>query len=214
MPRAAPVAEASADVLFESALAALDPRRAEFVRQYLVDLVGSKAAARAGYSERSAHVTASRLLSDAKVAEAVRLGRAARSIRTRITADAVVLELARVAFADLRKLASWGAGTVALVDSVELSDDVAAAVVEVAAGEHGPRLKLAPKLPALERLGRHLGLWSDGAEDRAADAAAVVAVLEAARERVARARASGPGPGEPVTSVSSVTSPDPGPADG
>ena len=177
-----------AEALFESALAALDPRRAAFVREYLVDLVGQKAAARAGYAEGSAHVTASRLLKDAKVAEAVRLGKLARSIRTRITADDVVLELARLAFADLRKLATWGAATVALVDSGELSDDVAAAVVEVAAGEHGPRLKLAPKLPALEKLGRHVGLFQDRDDDRAADAAAIVALLEAARERVARAR--------------------------
>lgn len=42
--------------------AALKPRERTFVREYLVDLCGTKAAQRAGYSEKSAASQASRLL--------------------------------------------------------------------------------------------------------------------------------------------------------
>jgi phage terminase small subunit len=175
---------------YEAALAALSPKRAAFVREYLADLNATAAAKRVGYAEGSAHVTGSRLLSDAKVCLAIRLGIEARSVRCRITADSVVLELARLAFADLRRVARWGPAGLELVDSGELDDDAAAAVVEVGQTEHGPKLKLGPKLPALERLGRHLGMWRDEQEDRAAEAAGIVAYLEAGRERVERARAA------------------------
>lgn len=184
------MADQSAGDLYEAALARLKDKRAAFVREYLVDLNATAAAKRAGYAAKGARQEGSRLLSNADIAEAIRLGREARGVRLEITADAVVLELARIAFADLRRAVTWGPGTVALVESHLIDDDTARAIAEIGQSEHGPRLKLAPKLPALERLGRHLGLWVDDDKDaKAADAAAIVAVLEAARLRVERARA-------------------------
>lgn len=175
---------------YEAALAGLPVKRALFVREYLLDLNATAAARRAGYAEGSAHVTGCRLLSDAKVSAAIAAGLEARSVRCRITADQVVLELARLAFADLRRVARWGSATLELLESEALDDDAAAAVVEVAQTEHGPKVKLGPKLPALERLGKHLGLWRETEADRAAEAAGIVAYLEAGRERVERARAA------------------------
>ena len=53
-------------------MAELDNKRRElFAREYVVDFDGAAAARRAGYSERSAHVTASRILSDAKAQERI-----------------------------------------------------------------------------------------------------------------------------------------------
>lgn len=179
----------SAAEAFEAALLLLSGRRAAFVQEYLIDLNATAAAKRCGYAEGSAHVTGCRLLSDAKVAAAVSLGKEARSVRSMISADAVVLELARLAFADVRKVATWGAGTVALVDSVALDDDTAAAVVEVSAGKHGPKLKLASKLQALDRLQRHLEA-RQRAEAGKGDDGSIAAVLEAGRARVAAARAA------------------------
>jgi len=49
----------------------LTPKQARFVAEYQVDLNATQAAIRAGYSPTSAHVTASRMLSDAKVRAAV-----------------------------------------------------------------------------------------------------------------------------------------------
>lgn len=69
---------------------ALTPKQQRFVDEYLVDLNGKQAAIRAGYAERSAEVTASRLLSNANVASAINKALAARSQRTEITADYVL----------------------------------------------------------------------------------------------------------------------------
>ena len=46
----------------------LTPRQERFCREFLVDLNGTKASVRAGYSEKTAYSQASRLLKNAKVA--------------------------------------------------------------------------------------------------------------------------------------------------
>lgn len=63
----------------------LTPKQAEFVRQYLIDLNAKQAAIRAGYSENTAEMQGSRLMSYAKVQQAVAEGqkqKAAKSART------------------------------------------------------------------------------------------------------------------------------------
>lgn len=63
----------------------LTPKQAEFVRQYLIDLNAKQAAIRAGYSENTAEMQGSRLMSYAKVQQAVAEGqkqKAAKSSRT------------------------------------------------------------------------------------------------------------------------------------
>jgi phage terminase small subunit len=76
-------------------------RRDAFVREFLVDLNGTQAAIRAGYSARSASVQAARLLANAKVAAAIEAGKAARAERTGITQERVLQELAVLAFSDI-----------------------------------------------------------------------------------------------------------------
>src|SRR4051794_28599700 len=73
-------------------------KRAVFVREYLVDRNGTRAAIAAGYAPRSASVTSCRLLRNAKVqGEVVGLANE-RLGRLEVTADAVLQELAKVAF--------------------------------------------------------------------------------------------------------------------
>lgn len=79
----------------------LAPLHARFVREYLTDLNARAAARRAGYSERSAHDTGSRLLQRDDVrAEIARLEEA-RWLRLDISADRVDRELAAVGFSNL-----------------------------------------------------------------------------------------------------------------
>ena len=59
----------------------LNPRQQRFVDQYIIDLNGTQAAIRAGYSPRTANEQASRLLAHANV-------RAAVDARTKVLADA------------------------------------------------------------------------------------------------------------------------------
>ena len=74
-----------------------------------------------------------------------------------MTADRVVLELARVAFGDPRRVMSWGPGGVRLRPSAELADEEAAIVAEVGettTKEGGSlRVKTVDKLGALRLLG-------------------------------------------------------------
>src|SRR4051794_33786192 len=144
----------------------LNERQARFVAEYLVDLNATQAAIRAGYSTATASQIGARLLANVKVAAAIAEAQAARSRRTEVTADRVVLELARVAFGDPRRVMSWGPGGVKLRPSAELADEEAAIVAEASqtVTEAGGtiRLKTVDKLGALRLLAQHLGMLGEG----------------------------------------------------
>lgn len=134
-------------------------RHARFIAEYLVDLNGTQAAIRAGFATAGAAVTASRLLREPNIQDEIARRMALRGKRLEITAESVVREIARLAFSELRKAVRWSGGKVALADSEALDPDTAAAIVEVAKGKYGIRIKLADKVRALELLGRHLGIF-------------------------------------------------------
>lgn len=78
----------------------LTPRQAAFVREYLVDLNGTQAAIRAGYSEATAGQQAEQLLKKLEIKAAVDEGMSARASRVQVTADDVVRILLKEATAD------------------------------------------------------------------------------------------------------------------
>src|SRR3954453_10757168 len=143
----------------------LNDRQRRFVEQYLVDLNATQAAIRSGYSVATANQIGARLLANVKVAAAIAEAQAARNRRTEVTADRVVLELARVAFGDPRRVMSWGPGGVRLRPSAELADEKAAIVAEMGettTKEGGSlRLKTVDKLSALRLLAQHLGMLGE-----------------------------------------------------
>jgi len=143
------------------------PKPARFVEEYLIDLNGRQAAIRAGYSSKTAEVQASRLLRNAKVQKALEEAMQARSKRTEITADRVVSELARIAFANMRDYWPKKGET---VDLHKLDQDRTAAVEEIVIDESVDssgvlhrriHLKLRDKQRALDSLARHLGMFID-----------------------------------------------------
>ena len=77
-------------------------KRSLFVREYLVDRNGTRAAIAAGYAPRSASVTSCRLLRNAKVRAELSQVTEQRLERLEVTADAVIQELAKVAFANMK----------------------------------------------------------------------------------------------------------------
>lgn len=85
---------------------ALTAMQEVFVREYLVDLNGKQAAIRAGCSERSAEVTASKWLRLAKVKEAVDAAKEARAERIDVTADLVLAQWWKLATADPNAIVS------------------------------------------------------------------------------------------------------------
>jgi phage terminase small subunit len=139
----------------------LTPKRRAFIDEYLIDFNATQAAIRAGYKEKSAHTVGSRMLGMPPVKAALEAAIAARAERTRATADRVIAEYARLAFADMRRYVEWGPDGVKLRPHWELSADDAAAVVEIVpvGAEGKARIKLYDKRPALDALARHLGLF-------------------------------------------------------
>ncbi len=136
-----------------------------FCEEYLVDLNGAQSAIRAGYSEKTANAIACNLFTKVYIQEEIQRLMKERAERTEVTADKVVMELAKIAFSDMKKFATWGKNGVTLNDSGGLSEEDAACVSEVSETEtqHGGsiRFKLHDKKGALDSLCRHLGMFTD-----------------------------------------------------
>lgn len=132
-----------------------------FIEEYMKDFNGKAAMKRAGYSARSNSFPASQLLAKPKVKAAIEARMAERRAAHEQEADRVIVELARIAFSDVRGLMVWGPDGVTLRDSADVPDDAAACVAEVSVQKRGTRLKLHDKVKALELLGKHFGLFTD-----------------------------------------------------
>lgn len=157
---------------------ALTPQQARFVEEYLIDLNATQAATRAGYSEDTAYSQGGRLLKHVEVGKAIADAVAERSVRTKVTADRVLTELARIGFGDIRSVVAWRANLsetdkededgvpetrafneVELIGSADIDHDAAAAVAEISQGKDGAlKIKMHNKVAALQEIGRHLGI--------------------------------------------------------
>jgi phage terminase small subunit len=140
----------------------MTPYEKKFVREYLKDLNATKAAIRAGYSTEGAKQRGSELLTRDDVRHSIDLAIERRAARCEITADRVLREQARLAFANMKTFAKWGPNGVELKDSGKLSEDDAACVAELSqtVTAHGGsiRFKLHDKSKALDSVAEHLGL--------------------------------------------------------
>ena len=103
----------------EPAQLGLTDLQQRFVDEYLVDLNGTQAAIRAGYSPDTARQMASENLSKPYIQIAIAEARKAQQTRTHIEADRVVVEAWNIVFADPRELVQikvgccrhcWGEG--------------------------------------------------------------------------------------------------------
>ena len=162
----------------------LTKKQQAFIQEYLIDFNGTQAAIRAGYSEKTANPQAARLLAKASVSEAIERAIDARNHRTQVTADRVVKELARVAFADMRNYVEWSKYGMWLKDSKTLSPDDTAAVTEVSEF-NTPKgrtvsFKLGHKDSALKLLAQHTGVLG-GEGDTAQEAQRYLELLDMAR---------------------------------
>ena len=164
----------------------LNEKQSRFVEEYPIDLNATQAAIRAGYSAKTAYSQGQRLLKHVEVSQAISDALSQRSQRTEITQDRVLQELAKIGFADMRKLLRWTgnrpqmnedvaeesgeveisvANFIQLFDSDELDDDIAASISEISQTKDGAlKVKLHDKQAALVSIGRHLGMFTDKVE--------------------------------------------------
>lgn len=154
------------------------PAEHAFVLEFLVDKNGTQAAIRAGYSPPGAHVMAYKLMKRPHVRAAIDKRLAALAEKIEATAERTLLELARVAFFDIRKLYHEDGKLKAIH---ELDADAAAAVASIErVGGAVAKLKAHSKVPALDALAKHFGLFK---EDNKQKGDAIAALLEAVNER-------------------------------
>lgn len=147
----------------------LTPKQALFVDEYLRDMNATQAARRAGYSAKTAETQGPRLLGNVRVQQAISAARERLAKKFEITRERVMLEYARLAFADPRNFFNDD-GTLKRVP--DLDDDAAAAlagfeVMEEFEGSGKDRfqigvtskVKWADKKGALDSISKIMG-WS------------------------------------------------------
>lgn len=167
---------------------ALTDKQKRFCDEYLIDLNATQAAIRAGYSQKTAEQTASRLLRNVKVQEYIAKRQKELSRSTEITQERVIKELALIAFSNNadyahvveKKLQVEAGGalvdvldkdgkpvmyrTVEPVLTEELTEEQKRALAVIKKGRDGLEVKSCDKVKALELLGKHLGIFTDKIE--------------------------------------------------
>jgi len=144
----------------------LTPRQERFIAEYLIDLNGTQAAIRAGYSPRTANEQAAALLAKPSIRARTEAGKARQIAKAEVTAQRVIDEMAAIGFADIRQAFKGRK----MLDVEELPDGIAKAVSStevvrrnVAGGDGHTddihKLRLWDKPKALEMLAKHLGLF-------------------------------------------------------
>jgi phage terminase small subunit len=152
-------------------------KQKRFCEEYMVDLNGTQAAIRAGYSKKTANEQAAQLLAKLSIRQYVNELQKELSESTKISAEMVINELAKVGFSNISnyikvidkeiELGEDEAGTMktATVRDIEIfkTDDVGlekmAVVSEIRRTKDGVSIKLHDKVKALEDLGKHLGVF-------------------------------------------------------
>lgn len=146
-------------------MAKLTAKQRRFVDEYLIDLNGTRAAIRAGYSPKTAQEQASRLLSNVMIREAIEKAQAERSRRTGINQDRVIAELAKIAFLNPTDVIDMDEATVKGEANRDDTACVASVKVKTIPTEDGNiterEVKTYDKIKALELLGKHLSLFTD-----------------------------------------------------
>lgn len=184
---------------------ALTGKQTLFVAEYLVDLNAKQAAIRAGYKPGYARQIANNNLKHEGIRAAIAKAQAPRLARLDMDAEAVLVELARIARANVLDYMRIGEDGAPVVDFARLDRESAAALSEVTVEEFArgsgkdrrdmrrTRFRLHDKLAALDKLARHFGLMRermslenpDGSalapqRDARQVARAVIAILERA----------------------------------
>lgn len=153
----------------------LDPKRARFVQEYLIDLNATQAAIRAGYAKKNADVTGPRMLGNIGIQKEIAAAMAKRAERLEITADTWLRELACSGFLDPKDIFEDDGSLKQIKDMPESARRAIAGldVTELFDGETGDqkhaiglvkKIKFVPKINALEIIGKHLGFLKDKME--------------------------------------------------
>jgi phage terminase small subunit len=169
---------------YNHAMRLLTQKQELFIAEYLIDGNGKRAAISAGYSPRTADKQASQLLDHPRIAAKIGAKLLKRMDRLEITADRVLQELAKLAFYDPGALLESD-GSMKQIKDIDDVTRMAVAGLEVTELFEGTgdqkhayglckKIKLADKGQNLERLGKHLKLFTDKTEVTGVDGGPIV----------------------------------------
>lgn len=154
----------------------IKPKQEKFCQEYVIDLNGTQAAIRAGYSKKTAQEQSSRLLSNVIIQERIKELQEEARKRNELKADDVIQELRKIGFMDIGELFE-GDG---LKSASELSDKAKASISSIKVikktygkddnktTEESTEYKLWDKRAALVDLGKHLGIFEKDNSQKAA----------------------------------------------
>jgi phage terminase small subunit len=169
----------------------LTEKQRKFVAEYQVDLNGTAAAIRAGYSPKTAEVIANHLVKKSWVSEAIKKQTEERLHRVGVRADEVLTRMARLGFADIRKLYrddgtllpphEWPEEIVPCVAGVETFEEYQGKGKNRVLVGHTRKVKLWDPNPSLTNMAKNLGVIGNGKhrdEDEEKDVGRTLTTLE------------------------------------
>ena len=159
------------------------PRQEVFCQEYIIDLIATQAAIRAGYSKRTAGSQGDRLLKKVKIQQRIKNLQSERAKRTEITSDRVLEELGKIAFSNVGDFIQMkdkdGLISMEMLDN--LTKEQLACVSEITEyetdrGNKRFRFKLHDKIKGLELIGKHLSMFNENINHKFQDGCGVLMV--------------------------------------
>ncbi|MGYP003371649609 len=155
----------------------MTPAQKRFCDEYLIDLNATRAY-KIAYpnckKDETANANSSRLLRNDKVKEYIEIKQKELEEKSGVTQQRIIEELAKIAFADIRKAYDNNGNLKSIQD---LDDDTAGAIIGVESFEEyegrgddreyvgdTKKVKMADKIRAAELLGKHLGMFKEKIE--------------------------------------------------
>lgn len=152
----------------------LNERQEKFCIEYVVDLNQTQAAIRAGYSAKTAYSQAERLMRNVEIKKRISERQAELEERSKVKADDVINELAKIAFSDIGKIFTYD-NKILEVTQMDEEQTRAIQAVEVNELREGDmtigttkKVKMYDKIRALEALGKHFGIFEKDNKQKSA----------------------------------------------
>ena len=139
----------------------LTAKQERFVQEYVIDFNATQAAIRAGYAKNRADQTGYENLKKPEIQKRIQALKEKTANKLEITAERVLLERARIAFANISGLFDKD-GNVKSIDKISKDLTPAIAHINIIESPEGTRIlkfRLENKNSSLNALGKYLGLY-------------------------------------------------------